>query len=179
MTVPCPPHLSHHPRGAALISPSSSKTHSAPELVVLAGGAGTGSSGSSPTSYSRRPGQAHPTPGWATAANGSLPTTPKVRGQANGTSVTSSTSLVTGLTIVIGNRLLLSEQGCVIDREVEAWAERHERDGHSCVLLAVDHVAIAALAVADPLKPEAAGVVAALGLKVWLVGVPRAAKGWG
>jgi cation transport ATPase len=47
------------------------------------------------------------------------------------------------------------------------------------VLLAVDHVAIAALAVADPLKPEAAGVVAALGLKVWLVGVPRAAKGWG
>jgi Cu+-exporting ATPase len=37
-----------------------------------------------------------------------------------------------------------------------------EQSGHTCVLVAVCGVLVAAVAITDPLKPEAAAVVAAL-----------------
>ena len=47
-----------------------------------------------------------------------------------------------------------------------------QRDGHTCILVAVNGVVAAAIALFDPLKPEARGVIAALqqrGVKCHLV----------
>lgn len=43
-----------------------------------------------------------------------------------------------------------------------ALLQRQEESGHTCVLVAVCGVLVAAIAIADPLKPEAVAVVAAL-----------------
>lgn len=66
------------------------------------------------------------------------------------------------LAVAIGNRLLLQEQGVKLLPEVEEFMQRKEGMGQTCVLVGINGKAVAALAVADPLKPEAAGVVAAL-----------------
>ena len=47
-------------------------------------------------------------------------------------------------------------------REVQEYMREHETSGSTVVLLAVGTVVAAALAVKDPVKPEAAGVIAAL-----------------
>lgn len=70
-----------------------------------------------------------------------------------------------------GQRSIHSEQGPVDSSlrhlQVHAWMRRYEQDGATCVLVALAASStplrlVAALAIADPLKPEAAAVVAAL-----------------
>ena len=46
--------------------------------------------------------------------------------------------------------------------QVQEWMRAHEREGATCVLAAVGPCLVAAFAITDPLKPEAASVVAAL-----------------
>ena len=66
------------------------------------------------------------------------------------------------LTVAIGNRLLMTEQGVKIGEDVEEYMQGHEKAGRTCVVVAVNAKPLACIAVADPLKPEAKGVVAAL-----------------
>eukprot|EP00882_Tetradesmus_deserticola_P021110 GHRQ01022843.1.p1 GENE.GHRQ01022843.1~~GHRQ01022843.1.p1 ORF type:complete len:158 (-),score=56.07 GHRQ01022843.1:207-680(-) len=78
--------------------------------------------------------------------------------QANGSSKKGGGSL----RVALGNRLLMQEQGVVLGSEVEDYMQLREAQGQTCVLVGVNGTAVAALAISDPLKPEAAGVVAAL-----------------
>ena len=97
-----------------------------------------------------------------------------------------SSSSSSSLAVAIGNRLLLQEQGVQLLPEVEEFMQSREGMGQTCVLVGVNGKAVAALAVADPLKPEAAGVVAALqqqvslgGWAVWAVYRPPKGAGGG
>jgi cation transport ATPase len=56
----------------------------------------------------------------------------------------------------------MQEQGVVLGPEVEDYMQSREAQGQTCVLVGINGKAVAALAVSDPLKPEAVGVVAAL-----------------
>lgn len=84
----------------------------------------------------------------------------------------SNSSSAGGLLLALGNRLLLQEAGVVLPQHVDDQLRIREEGGHTIVLLALGQVPVAALAVCDPLKPEAAAVVAALaarGLAVHLL----------
>lgn len=80
-----------------------------------------------------------------------------------------NSSRSTGLTLAIGNRLLMQEQGVLLLPEVESYMQLREGMGQTCVLIGINGKAVAAMAVSDPLKPEAAGVVAALQQQVSVV----------
>lgn len=67
-----------------------------------------------------------------------------------------------GLNIALGNRLLMQEQGVVLPAAVEEYMQQREALGQTCVLMGINGKVVAAMAISDPLKPEAAGVVAAL-----------------
>eukprot|EP00878_Enallax_costatus_P009998 GHUV01010436.1.p4 GENE.GHUV01010436.1~~GHUV01010436.1.p4 ORF type:complete len:141 (+),score=67.69 GHUV01010436.1:421-843(+) len=82
--------------------------------------------------------------------------------QPKGSKQQQHSSSSSSLSVAIGNRLLLQEQGVQLLPEVEEFMQSREGMGQTCVLVGVNGKAVAALAVADPLKPEAAGVVAAL-----------------
>ncbi|KFM25042.1 putative copper-transporting ATPase HMA5 [Auxenochlorella protothecoides] len=64
--------------------------------------------------------------------------------------------------VVLGNRALMVEEGVAVPAEVLDWARAREAGGATCVLAALAGVHAAAFALADPLKPEARAVVAAL-----------------
>ena len=74
-------------------------------------------------------------------------------------------------------------QACVrvgMCREVVEWMRERETGGATCVLVALAASVVACLAITDPLKPEAVGVVAALrglGLQVGLP-LPCGKPGW-
>ena len=73
-----------------------------------------------------------------------------------------------GRTLLLGNRTLMAERAIALDGLL-AEAERLEGEGKTAVFLAVDGQAVGVLAVADTLKENAAGAVAAikaLGLEV-------------
>jgi cation transport ATPase len=80
--------------------------------------------------------------------------------QANGSSKQVAASSV--LQVALGNRLLMQEQGVLLAPDVEDYMQSKEGQGQTVVLVGINGKAVAALAVSDPLKPEAAGVVAAL-----------------
>lgn len=64
--------------------------------------------------------------------------------------------------IAIGNRLLMTERGVAVGPDMDAWMSAHEENGQTCIMLSVGARAVAAMAVADPLKPEAYEVVGML-----------------
>ncbi|GFR44216.1 hypothetical protein Agub_g5404, partial [Astrephomene gubernaculifera] len=64
--------------------------------------------------------------------------------------------------VAVGNRGLMQQEGVEVPEAAEAFIAPLEGSGHTCVLVAVNGVLGGLLAVTDPLKPEAAGVVAAL-----------------
>ncbi len=66
-----------------------------------------------------------------------------------------------GRTLLLGNRTLMAERAIALDGLL-AEAERLEGEGKTAVFLAVDGQAVGVLAVADTLKENAAGAVAAL-----------------
>lgn len=80
--------------------------------------------------------------------------------QANGSSKEQPAG--SSLHVALGNRLLMQEQGVLLGPEVEDYMQSREAQGQTCVLVGINGKAVAALAVSDPLKPEALGVVAAL-----------------
>lgn len=64
--------------------------------------------------------------------------------------------------VAVGNRLLMQQEGVAVPEEAEAYVAPMESSGHTCVHVALNGRLVGILAVADPLKPEAPGVVAAL-----------------
>ncbi|KAK9826100.1 hypothetical protein WJX81_003066 [Elliptochloris bilobata] len=64
--------------------------------------------------------------------------------------------------VLIGNRRLMAEEDVGISRETADFMREAEGGAATCVLLAAGQRLAAAFAVADPVRPEAAGVVAAL-----------------
>lgn len=89
--------------------------------------------------------------------------------QANGSSKQQPAG--SSLHVALGNRLLMQEQGVLLGPEVEDYMQSREAQGQTCVLVGINGKAVAALAVSDPLKPEALGVVAALQRQVRQAGV--------
>ena len=79
----------------------------------------------------------------------------------------------TPLRVVLGSERLMAEEGVSLPPSALDWAARAARDrGATTVFCAVGGLVAGCLAIADPIRPEAAGVVAALrasGLTVWLV----------
>ena len=78
---------------------------------------------------------------------------------------------VGGRHVLLGARRLMEREGVDIAHWA-AQAQRLEAEGKTVVFLAADHLPLALLAIADPIKPDAAAVIAALkalGLKVAMV----------
>jgi Cu+-exporting ATPase len=80
-------------------------------------------------------------------------------------------AVVDGRVVVLGSDALLAEHGADVTRLADARA-RLEAAGHTVVGVAEDGVPLGVIAVADTLKPDAAGTVRALrdlGLEVWMI----------
>ena len=74
--------------------------------------------------------------------------------------------------VFIGNREWMQEQGVDVDPGAEIQLQVYENEGNTAVCVAVDGRLVGVFTVSDPLKPEAAGTVAALrrmGVEVWMV----------
>lgn len=69
---------------------------------------------------------------------------------------------VDGVLVTVGRRKLLAEQGLKVSAELADQAQEWERAGWTAVLAGWDSMARGVLAVADTLKPSAAGAVAEL-----------------
>ncbi len=85
---------------------------------------------------------------------------------------------VRGRVIAVGNREFVEWQGARPDPGVIARAERLREDGATVSFVAVDGDAIGTLAVADPIRPEAAAALrelSALGLRVLMASGDHAA----
>lgn len=85
--------------------------------------------------------------------------------------LTTTSSSGGGLRLVIGNRRLMLEQQVSVGVEAQGFMQEHEAQARTCVLVGINGEVVAALAIADPLKPEAKAVVAALHAQV--------GRGWG
>ena len=78
---------------------------------------------------------------------------------------------VDAVEVLIGNRRLLHERG-IDPTTLEADATRHAADGATISYVAMDGRLVGLIAIADPIKPEAAEAVRALesmGMTVWLL----------
>lgn len=65
--------------------------------------------------------------------------------------------------VAVGNRKLMTEEGATLEASISGGIMREwEVQGMTCVAMAIDGVPVAAFAISDPVKPEAAGVIAAL-----------------
>ncbi|KAL4446311.1 hypothetical protein ABPG77_003118 [Micractinium sp. CCAP 211/92] len=62
----------------------------------------------------------------------------------------------------VGNTRLMAEAGIVVPQAAAAYMRDKESCGSTCVLVAVQTTLVGVIAVMDPIKPEARGVVAAL-----------------
>lgn len=74
----------------------------------------------------------------------------------------SSTSEGVNVHVAVGNRALMAAVGAEINEIAEGFMREWEGQGMTCVLVALNGLATAAFAIADPLKPEARRVIAAL-----------------
>lgn len=66
------------------------------------------------------------------------------------------------VSVMVGNRRLMEEGGVHISIAAAEFLRQSEGQGETCVLVAAGGRLVAALGIADPLKPEAAAAVAAL-----------------
>ncbi|EIE26688.1 heavy metal P-type ATPase [Coccomyxa subellipsoidea C-169] len=74
--------------------------------------------------------------------------------------------------VILGNKQMMADEGIPISKAVDDYMRDMEAKCCTCVMVALAGSIVAVLAVTDPLKPEARGVVAALarrGLAVHLV----------
>ncbi|CAI8046627.1 Copper-transporting ATPase 1 [Geodia barretti] len=83
--------------------------------------------------------------------------------------VSSLLSLATEYKVLVGNRMWMARNGINIPEDVEKDIVSHEQQGQTVVLAAINSILCGVLAIADQVKPEARGTVAALrrmGLRV-------------
>jgi Cu+-exporting ATPase len=66
---------------------------------------------------------------------------------------------VLGETILVGNRILVQENGVVIPKEVEAWITAFEHDGKTVILVAAGNQLSGVIAIADMLKETSTDAV--------------------
>ncbi|HDR73514.1 MAG TPA: copper-translocating P-type ATPase [Methanoculleus sp.] len=74
--------------------------------------------------------------------------------------------------VLIGNRALMEDQGVPIPPELRAILSFREQEGKTAVLVAAGTAAVGVIAIADTLKPSAAGAIAGLkemGLEVAMI----------
>ena len=64
--------------------------------------------------------------------------------------------------VAVGSRRLMQEEGVTLDPGTAAFMREWEAQGTTCVLMAAERRLVAAFAIADQLRPEARGVIAAL-----------------
>jgi len=69
---------------------------------------------------------------------------------------------VEGKLVLVGNKRLMQEFEVPLSPEVEAYMSEMEELARTCVLVAIDKIICGALAVSDPLKPEAGRVISYL-----------------
>lgn len=69
---------------------------------------------------------------------------------------------VEGKLVLVGNKRLMQEFEAPMSSEVEEYMSEMEDLARTCVLVAIDRVICGALAVSDPLKPEAGRVISHL-----------------
>jgi hypothetical protein len=130
--------------------------------------------------------QTHPGKGVTTVIPVSAAAQP--RKSAAGTLASSNSGTVQALHLALGNRLLMQERGVKLGLDAAEFMRDHEALARTCVLVGINGNVVAALAIADPLKPEARSVVAALQAQVRLMegrgcfgsvcGVELAQLGW-
>jgi P-type Cu+ transporter len=69
---------------------------------------------------------------------------------------------VEGKLVLVGNKRLMQEFEVPLSPDVEAYMSKMEDLARTCVLVAIDSIICGALAVSDPLKPEAGRVISYL-----------------
>ncbi|CAL4889402.1 unnamed protein product [Urochloa decumbens] len=69
---------------------------------------------------------------------------------------------VEGKLVLVGNKRLMQEFEVELSPEVEAYMSETEELARTCILVAIDKIICGALAVSDPLKPEAGRVISYL-----------------
>ena len=69
---------------------------------------------------------------------------------------------IAGSEVIVGNNKLLKDAEVDIPKDVLSHVGEIQRDAHTCVLVAMNRRVAGLLAITDPIRPEAAGVVAAL-----------------
>lgn len=62
----------------------------------------------------------------------------------------------------MGNAKLLEEAEIDVPKDIAAYVGQVQRDARTCVLVAINREVAGSLAITDPIRPEAAGVIAAL-----------------
>ncbi|GAB4822580.1 hypothetical protein N2152v2_009626 [Parachlorella kessleri] len=95
----------------------------------------------------------------ATAAAAAAGTGP---GGGSGAGTGGSSGGVVDVRVLVGNRRMVQEEGITVPPQVADYMREWERQGTTCVLMAVESTLLAVFAITDPLKPEAPAVVAAL-----------------
>ena len=94
-----------------------------------------------------------------------IPMTNIITASGNDTNATNAATINTNtveVRVAVGNRSLMTEEGASIDPGASAFMREWEAQGMTCVVVAIEGRAVAAFAIADPVKPEAAGVIGAL-----------------
>jgi P-type Cu+ transporter len=66
---------------------------------------------------------------------------------------------VEGMVVLVGNKRLMLEFEIPLSPDVETYMFEMEELARTCVLVAIDKIICGALAVSDPLKPEASRVI--------------------
>jgi len=64
--------------------------------------------------------------------------------------------------VCLGNKAMMADYGITVPQEVDAFVRSMEASGCTCIYVSVGIQLLAAIAVMDPIKPEARGVIAAL-----------------
>jgi Cu+-exporting ATPase len=70
--------------------------------------------------------------------------------------------LVGGVKVAVGSKKLLDDAEISIPKDVLTYVGQVQRDARTCVLVAMNGEIAGSFAITDPIRPEAAGVVAAL-----------------
>lgn len=126
------------------------------------------------------PVQIHPGKGVTTVIPVSAASQPRKSAAGNTHALTSSGGsgdAVQELHLALGNRQLMQDMHVAIGQGAAKFMRDHEAQARTCVLVGINGNVVAALAIADPLKPEAHSVVAALQAQVRMMGPGRRGGG--
>ena len=72
------------------------------------------------------------------------------------------TCLIEGIKMGVGNKKLLDELEVSIPKDVQSYVGQVQRDACTCVLVVMNGEVAGSFAITDPIRPEAAGVIAEL-----------------